>query len=195
MIAAAHSLPWIIAFALGDSQTGLYFGCAMLVRIGAPLLVAIQNVLTPRAAAAFADQGLAGLRHVVRQTTLGLAVGMGLFATLLALGGGALLELFLGADYAGQREVVALLALNELAVASMLGAASGLTVLERTELLFRSHLAGIVVTVTLAFLLIGEFGLPGAAMAQVAGTAVVALLTMCCYRHVVRNIGISPIIV
>ena len=132
---------------------------------------------------------------MVRQTTIGLALGMGLFATLLVLGGGSLLELFLGADYGGQQKVVALLAMNELAFASMLGAASGLTVLERTELLFRSHLAGILVTVTTAFLLIGEFGLPGAAMAQLAGTAVVSLLTICCYRHVVRNLRISPIIV
>ncbi len=187
-IAAAHSLPWIIAFALNESQAGIYFGCATLVRIGAPLLVAIQNVLVPRSAVAFAESGLKGLQHVVKRTTVGFVVSMGGVATLLAFGGDFLVQLFLGADYGGQQTVIALLALNELAFASTLGAASGLTVLERSDLLFRSHLAGILVTVATALALIGEYGLLGAAVAQLAGTVVGSVIIVFCYQRVVRTL-------
>ncbi len=185
MIAAGHSLPWIIAWKLGESNTGVYFGCATLVNIGAPLLVAAQNVLSPRSATAFAESGLDGLRQVVRRATVGMVLCMGIFAILLAVGGHYLVEVFFGAAYAGQGAVVTLLAMNGLAYASMLGAASGLTVLERTELLFRAHLVGILVTVTMAFALIGPFGLSGAAVAQLAGTVSGSIIAITCYRRVV----------
>ncbi|NOY30434.1 MAG: lipopolysaccharide biosynthesis protein [Planctomycetes bacterium] len=188
MIASGYSLPWIIALLLDQSQTGIYFGCATLVRIGAPLLVAIQNVLSPRSATAFAESGLPGLRRVVRRATVGLLLGMGLFTALIAFGGDWLVGIFFGAEYGGQWGVVALLASNELAFALMLGAASGLTVLERTEFLFRSHLMGILVTVTMAFTLVGPLGLPGAAVAQLAGTLVASTITIICYRRVVRKL-------
>ncbi len=187
-IVAAQSLPWVIAFALNESQVGIFFGCTMLVRIGAPFLVAIQNVLAPRSAEAFAESGLAGLRRVVKQTTVGLVLVMGVFATFLVFGGDFLVRSFFGTDYGGQQAVVALLAMSELAYASMLGAASGLTVLERSDLLFRSHLIGILVTVAMAFALIGEYGLPGAAAAQLAGTAIGSVAAIYCYRGVVRNL-------
>jgi len=185
MIVAGYSLPWIIAWALNESLTGIYVGCATLVHIGAPLLVAIQNVLSPRSATAFAESGLTGLRRVVRRTTIGLVLGMGVFSILLAIGGTYLVEFFFGADFGGQREVVGLLAMNELAFAIMLGAAAGLTVLERTELLFRSHLVGILVTVSMAFALIGPYGLAGAAVAQLSGTLVGSVIAIVCYRRVV----------
>ncbi len=188
MIASAYSLPWIIALALDESQTGIYFGCATLVHIGAPFLVAVQNVLAPRAATAFAKSGLSGLRQVVRQTTVGLVLGMGVFAVGLALGGSWLVGIFFGPEYGGQWEVVALLAMGELAFASMLGASSGLTVLERPDLLFRSHLAGILVMVAMAFMLIGPWGLPGAAVAQLSGTLVAAATAIFSYRRVVREL-------
>jgi O-antigen/teichoic acid export membrane protein len=187
-IVAGYSLPWIIAWMQNESKTGIYFGCATLVRIGAPFLVAVQNVLVPRSATAFAESGLDGLRRVVRRVTVGLVMGTGMFTIFLAVFGHYLVELFFGPDYAGQGAVVALLAMNELAFASMLGAASGLTVLERSELLFRSNLAAILVTVTLAWILISQLGLPGAAMAQFSGTFVGSLIAILYYRRVVSTL-------
>jgi len=188
MIAAAHSLPWIIALALDETQTGIYFGCATLVHIGAPFLVAVQNILAPRSAAAFAESGLSGLRRVVRRTTVGLVLGMGVFTALIAIGGGWLVGIFFGADYGGQWQVVALLAMGELAYASMLGASSGLTVLERADLLFRSHLVGILVMVVMAFALIGPWGLLGAAVAQLSGSLAASGVAIFCYRRVVSKL-------
>ena len=78
--------------------------------------------------------------------------------------------------------------MNELAYASMMGAASGLTVLERSELLFRSHLVGILVTVMLAWILIGQFCLPGAAMAQLSGTFAGSMIAIFYYRRVVSKL-------
>ncbi len=77
--------------------------------------------------------------------------------------------------------------MNQLAYASTMGAATGLTVLERAELLFRSQLVGILVTVTLACVLIGRLGLPGAAIAQFAGTFAGSMITILYYRRVVRQ--------
>ncbi len=192
MIVGGISLPWIIAWMLDESQTGIYFSCSTLVQIGAPIMVAAQNVLSPRSATAFAQSGLDGLLRVVRLATAGLAIGMGLFLSLVAIGGHYLVTFFFGSAFAGQGTVVAVLATSQLSYALTIGAASGLTVLERAELLFRSQSIGILVTVTFAFALIGPFGLPGAAVAQFAGTCAGSIITFLYYRRVVRQLQAAP---
>ncbi|NOY42708.1 MAG: oligosaccharide flippase family protein [Planctomycetes bacterium] len=187
MIVAAYSLPWVIAIAIDESQTGIYSACATLVCLGAPLLVAVQNVLTPQSASAFAEQGLAGLRRVVKKATLGLALGMGCFAIFLAIAGDLLVRLFFGADYGGQQTVITLLVIAELVYALTLGAATALTVLERTDLLFRSHLVGVLVTLTIAITFVGKYGLLAAATAQFAGTTIGSAIALLCYRNIVGN--------
>ena len=151
-------------------------------------MVAVRNVLAPRAATEYAESGLDGLQRVVRQSTIGLSLGMGLFATFLLFGGDSLLRLCFGVDYGGHQLVIVLLAISEWAFASMLGAASGLTVLERTNLIFRSDLIGILVTVTMAIPLISNFGLTGAAVAQLSGRVIGSVIVIACYRSVIRRL-------
>ncbi len=188
MMAGGQTLPWIIAFLLSESATGVYAACATLVCIGAPLLVAVQNVLGPRAALVFSESGLTGLRGVVRKTTISVVSLMGLFVALLVVFGDPLMRLSFGAEYTGYQGVVVFLALSELAYASMLGAYSGLMVLERSDLLFRSNLAGILVTLALAVVSIREFGLPGAAAAHFIGATVSAVIAIFYYGRVVREL-------
>ncbi len=188
MIVAAYSLPWVIAIALDETQTGIYSACTTLACIGAPLLVAVQNVLAPRSASAFAERGLAGLRHVVMKATVGLTLGMGGFTIMLAIGGDQLVRLFFGPDYGGQQTVITLLVIAELAYALTLGAATALTVLERTDLLFRSHLVGGLITMTIAITFVGEYGLLAAAVSQFAGSTIGAAVAIFCYRSAIGSI-------
>jgi O-antigen/teichoic acid export membrane protein len=187
MIGGAQSLLWIITIALGDVKTGVYAACATLVCIGNPFLVAMHNVLVPRTSAVFAESGRAGLRRVVARTTIALIMTMTWFSVVLAIFGEWLVRTLYGAEFGGHQSVVTLLALSELAFAAILAVGAGLTVLERSDLLFRSHVTGLFVTIGLALALTGPLGLTGAALARFAGTATTATIIALCYRRISRD--------
>ena len=183
LITSAQSLPWFIAIKLGESSTGRYAACAMLVRLAAPLMAAVQNLLAPRSAEAYARSGLSGLQRVVTKTTVVLTVGHGLFTIVLMAAGAPMTALLFGSDFSGLGTVIALLALSELAHAVSLGSGSGLTVLERSDLFLKSYLTGVVATLAAAIPMITSYGLAGAASAQLAGNAIGAAACILCYRR------------
>ncbi|WP_146452996.1 lipopolysaccharide biosynthesis protein [Bythopirellula polymerisocia] len=184
-IAAVQSLPWVIAAFLGEAQTGVYSACAALVGLSAPLMVAVQNVLSPKSASAYAEEGILGLERVVRKTTLILALGMGLLPLTLYVAGDQFLSLSFGSKFTGHQNLLVLLAMGEMVFALGIGAISGLTVLERTDLLFRSNLASILTTLSLAIPLVGSFGLIGAAVSRLLGISVGSAFAIMCYRRLI----------
>lgn len=186
-IAAAQSLPWIIAAFLGEAQTGVYSACATLVGLSAPLMVAVQNVLGPQTASAYAEKGVAGLQRVASKTTLVLALGMGLLPVVLFVAGDLFIHVTYGSEYTGHRTLLVLLALGEFAFALGIGATSVLTVLERTDLLFRSNLASILTTFSLAIPLVGRYGLIGAAVARLLGISLGSGIAIYCYLRLITE--------
>lgn len=186
-VAAAQALPWIIALKLDESATGIYAACAMLVGLGAPLLVAVQNVLAPRSAEAYATEGLEGLRRVVRKTTIILGLGIGSLVLTLLVAGEWIVTFFFGSDFAGHGKVVAMLGTSELLYALALGATSACTVLERSDLLFRCHLTGTLVTLAAAWPLVGRYGPAGAAASQMAGIGIGAVCVVASYWVLIRR--------
>jgi len=192
-IAAVQSLPWIIAAFLGEAQTGIFSACATLVGLSAPLMVAVQNVLSPKAATAYAEMKIPGLQRVVGKTTLILALGMGLLPFVLFVAGDQIISMSYGSQYTGHQSLLVLLALGELVFALGIGASSGLTVLERADLLFRAHLASIATTLLLAIPLVGRFDLIGAALARLLGITVGTAFAIASYRQLIieRNALLS----
>jgi O-antigen/teichoic acid export membrane protein len=49
-VIAANAMPWAIAFWLGPTATGIFAACDSILRFTNPILIAIRNVLTPKAA-------------------------------------------------------------------------------------------------------------------------------------------------
>lgn len=190
-IAAVQALPWFVAFQLDETATGVYAACAMLVGLGSPLLVAVQNVLAPRSAEAYANEGLEGLRRVVRKTTLVLGLGIGTLVLTLVVAGEWIVTFFFGSDFAGHGKVIAMLGMSEWLFALALGASSACTVLERSDLLFRCHIIGTSVTLTAAWPLISSYGLAGAAAAQMAGIGVGGFCLVVSYLFLVRRSAAS----
>jgi O-antigen/teichoic acid export membrane protein len=165
-------MPWLIGFAAGAAATGLYGGCATLVGVTNILVHGAGNYMRPKAAHAFAADGVAALRNVLLLTG-------GVFVTvfgLLCLGflaTGDLLAVFVfGPEFRGTGWLLTLLAAN--VVVGSLGyvAGSGLWALGQPRASMMADACMLVATLVSAFLLIGPYGPVGAALAALIGTTI-----------------------
>jgi len=106
------------------------------------------------------------------QASLLLAGGMVLFFLLVVLVGEDILQLlYPGQEYAGHSRTIRALALLPLAAAVGLPPYSALTSIGRSREIFLTGALGTAVTAILAWRLIPEWGLEGAAWAHLSGTA------------------------
>ncbi len=175
--AAVHGniVPWLLAFMLSTTATGLFAACATIVALANPLLLGIGNLLTPSVASAFAEEGKCKVRRVVLTATAVLGVAVIVLGAMMILFGDDLLRLFFGSSYAGQQATLAILVLAMIAEAVGLPAYNGLWALERPTANFFSMAAGLAVTVAVASLLVMSYGSLGAACGVLAGRAIASL--------------------
>lgn len=185
---SAHSLPWIIAAALGTHATGAFAACEALVRLANPVIVALTNLLTPQVARAFAERGVAGVRRVVNAAMLTVAVFMALFLAGIFVAGSWLLDALFGGAYAAYWPTLLVLAAAQGAMFLSLGPSRGLMVFERTDACLRADVADFVVRLALTVLLVEAFGALGAAWGAAAGNSVLTILMIGSYWAVARRI-------
>jgi len=160
-------MTWLLLF-LGISATGLYSGLSYLVNVCNPFLLGMNNLATPLAANARNRAGMRGLRRVVWQFTVLLALALGLHTLLVAVFGNWAAGVLLGPDYVGHLPVLILLALIALATGLSLGSGIGLWALDRSDINFVAALAAFVVGLLAAALFLPLFGVLGAALAGLA---------------------------
>ena len=61
-LASGYGMPWMLALFLGTAATGRYAACLSIVMIANPLLIGLNNFLSPQAIHAYHTHGLGGLR-------------------------------------------------------------------------------------------------------------------------------------
>jgi O-antigen/teichoic acid export membrane protein len=163
---------WLLAWIAGTTATGVYAACMSVVSLANPMLLGSSNILNARAALAF-KEGAARLRREAIRDSLLLGTAMMLFSALIVFAGEDLMHLlYPGQEYAGYGDTVTVLALAPLAVALGLPAWSGLTSIGRTREVFLTGVLGVALTAVLAWVLVADWGLQGAAYAFVGGTVV-----------------------
>jgi O-antigen/teichoic acid export membrane protein len=170
LLAAAYTVPWLLAFFSGTEETGRFAACMSVVMVVNPVLIGLNNFLGPQAIQIYQREGLLPLRRLTWRFSWTLVGSLSLIVLLLWLTGGDILVRIYGEKFSGNELIVAILAGNILATALGMGIENGLTALHRPDLIFWSQLVGLVVTLAAAVPWILQQGVVGAAWAVVAGT-------------------------
>lgn len=171
-----YILPWMLAAAAGTEGTGFFAAAMTLVGVANIFNTGMANFLTPKAAKVYVDEGAHGLRRVIIRMSLIFLIAIGGFVAMLAIFGGLIAVQLYGDKYTGLQSAMTILALAKLFDSFAIVASNGLFVMERIKDNFWVDVILMVVTITVAILLIYPFGVIGAVWTTLAGAAISAVL-------------------
>jgi O-antigen/teichoic acid export membrane protein len=167
--------PWLLTLFHGKAANGVLGACGTVIFLSNPLLIGLGNFLGPKCVHAHAGDGIAGMARVVRKATLFFLVTMGAFCVMMFAGGGWLLRLLFGEEFAGYGPIIGVWALAQLAWSIRIPAEYGMNALERPDIGFKSLMLMLLVTLTGGVWLTWRFGpagvVTGIALGQAAARA------------------------
>ena len=155
--------PWLLAAFHGVASTGVWAACLGVVSVGNPVLLGIQNLVGPKIAHVYAAEGPRALHRLVLKITAVVATPMSLLCLVMFIWGGRFLALLYGRQYAGNRLIVAILALNLLVTAVAFSFSRALFAIDRANVDFLVNFTALFIMVTLGLWLVRAFGPIGAA--------------------------------
>ncbi len=169
-----YLMPWILNLAVSTAAAGVLGACITLINLANLFLTAIANILTPRAAQAFAQGGVSDLRRVLVLAAAALLPALALFCLIIFAIGSRLAVFVYGEQYAGTGLILSVLSLSILAngVGTLVG--NGLWAIDQPRANFVADVCCLSVTLGVAALSVSALGTLGAAAALLAGTSVSA---------------------
>jgi O-antigen/teichoic acid export membrane protein len=162
--ASTNLYPWLLAFFHGAAAAGTFAACMGVVSASNPVLLGIQNLIGPKIAHEYAQNGPIALRRLVLRISAIIALPLSLLTLALILWGDRLVGMLYGHQYTGNMPVVAALACNLLVTAVAFAFSRALFAVERADLDFRLNLAAIAIMATLGLWLVRSYGPLGAAL-------------------------------
>ena len=163
-----------------------------VVSIGNPALLGIQNLVGPKIAHKYAAKGSAALHRLVLKITAVVATAMSLLCLAMFIWGGHLLTLLYGRQYAGNRLIVAILALNFLAGALGFSFSRALFAIDRADVDCLVNFAALFIMVTLGLWLVRAFGPLGAAFGLLGATAAASILRVAAFLRLSAAFSTAP---
>jgi O-antigen/teichoic acid export membrane protein len=188
-VVAGNAMPWLVVIWLGPSGTGVYAACDAILRFANPIIVSLNNVLTPRLAIGFKKGGKAELNRIVWQTNGFLSLFLLVFCFLVAVGGKWIMHTSFGSDYSGYSAALVVLAIGQLIDLLSLASSRALMVLNLARVNLYAESFGLTVSLIAAVLLIPLYGILGAAIANLAGCLALTVATVGAYHVAVRDGG------
>jgi O-antigen/teichoic acid export membrane protein len=180
-VLASNVMLWIVAFWLGPTATGIFAACDSILRFANPIVVSLNNILTPWAAIGLNKGGKAELRRIVWKATTVLVLFLSAFSLLTAVTGGWILNHSFGAVYAGSWATLVVLSINQLIAKLSIPAGRALLVLDRSSINMAAEAAGLLTSLAAAPLLIPRYGILGAACSLLAGSAAMSGVNIATY--------------
>ncbi|MGH1571171.1 lipopolysaccharide biosynthesis protein [Methylobacterium sp. P31] len=168
-----YCLYLLLALSGGMESAGVFAACFALASITNPVVLALANILTPRATVALAKGGQSQMiRECIKDTALLVFAVSLVYVLVLCLGDEALRVFFPRQQFAGHGDTVAIIALALSTLALGLPPASALTSMKRANTLFVTTLSGTFCTLTLTALFAPTHGAQAAACGMLVGAAV-----------------------
>ncbi len=167
---------WLIAIVLGTASTGVYAACLAIVLLCNPFMLAVGNILTPRAAETFANRGRDALRRLIHRAAGILAIAMALYCLILAMGGNWLARAIYGDEYGSHGLLILILGLSFFASAITMAFTDGIRALGRSDIEFKTMALDALLTIGLGVMGLITFGLIGLASASLAGSIAALVL-------------------
>ena len=185
--ASHYLMPWVVALVDGEAATGIFAAGSTLVGIANMFVLGLAHYVCPKAAEAFHDRGVPGLRRVLRAATLVFSVVLAPFAALCWAFGDELSTLIFTDAFAGAGMVLAVLAINMWANALSITCGNGLWAVERPDANFTADVISLLVVGVCTAALIGAYGVVGAAAAMAIGGWVDVIARYVALRGVLRQ--------
>jgi len=185
-------MPWVIALARGEAATGMFAACNTLINCAAMYVTGVTNVLTPRAARAYARGGVAALAQVLKQTAILFAITLGAFCVLILLSGDLPTRMIYGSRYTGTGPVLALLAMALFCNSLGITAGNGLWAVGRPAANLRADVCTLAVTLTVLLVAVGSLGVVGAAIALLAGAVTGAAVRAATLWRLLASLNAQP---
>ena len=160
---------WLMAFVLGNKATGIFAACMTVVHLSNPFVLGMGQVLTPRVAQAWADNGSWELHRVMRKATIFLGITLSTFCVGAFFFGEEALKIFYGSQYDGNRYIITVLSITILTSVLGMPATSGLLALKRPDGILKTNVAAILLTATVASALVHPFGVLGVTCGLLCG--------------------------
>lgn len=185
---APYVMPWFVASVEGAAATGLLAASTTLVGLANMFVMGVANFLSPRAAKAYAEGGVMALKNIIVATGSVFAGTLGLFSLVMCFLGGDVAAVVYGESYRAAGPVMAVLAFGLLATGLGVTAGNGLWAIDRPAANFRADVCALIATIVLSAVLIGPYGVMGAALATTLGAAVDALIRGGILFHEMRRL-------
>ena len=186
MVGSLHGMlpSLMLALLAGASAAGVYAAHLNIALVAHPLMLAVSNLLMPRAAHAWSIGGVGAVVRLVRTAALAMTGVLAVFVATLALWGERIVSLVYGAKFAGQADVLVVLSASMIFWAVSVACACGLTALRYPRGSFVATLGGTCAAALTVLLLVPIWPVLGAAMGVFVGGATAAALHVAAFvRH------------
>ena len=178
---------WLIALISDTASAGVFAACLAVVLLCNPLMLAVGNLLTPRAAQALARDGHAAMRRLIVRAAAALAAALGLFCIVLLLCGDWIMwRLYEGQEYTGHTTLLVLLGLTFLLSAVGMAVNDGIRAMGRADLEFASTLLDTLLTIALGAVGLLKFGLVGLGWAMLIGSVAAVAYQIAAFVRISR---------
>jgi glycosyltransferase involved in cell wall biosynthesis/O-antigen/teichoic acid export membrane protein len=182
-----HAMNWMLALMVGTYATGVFVAGESIVLLSNPIILGIGNLLSAETAQAYARGGKAQVKKVTIRAAAWMVGAMAPLYVVLVMASDALIWLFYGAEYEGTGRFIVVLAACTFAWAITAAVGKGLLAIERSDIVFRGTLAGLVVTLALGLPLVSSWEAIGAAWALLFGSFACAALQSIAFIWLVRK--------
>jgi O-antigen/teichoic acid export membrane protein len=173
---------WLLAVLVGTNATGEFVAYLNLALLANPLIFAVGNLLTPRAAHALARGGPHAAQVLVLRVLLYFVALMSIFALGLSFGGHAIVQFVYGKSFVAEK-IAGLLGLAAIAWSITATCASGLIALGRPRWGFLATCIGSIVTAVAILILAPIWTVYGATLGIVLGSATAAAIHAWAFIH------------
>lgn len=170
-----YIMPWVLYVVHGEAATGFLASCSVIVGVANILLSGISDFLTPRAAAAWSEGGLQGLRKVLHRAAGFSALAIGSVCVVSWLFGEQVISLLYDGRFPGAGELVVLLTLSVLANAMGSVAGNGLWALNQPRANFVADMITLTSAIAAALVFVKPQGPKGAAIAILVASVIGAV--------------------
>jgi O-antigen/teichoic acid export membrane protein len=182
-----YTMPWVLFLMHGERATGYLASCSVIVGIANILLSGMSDFLSPRAASAFVEGGIAQLRRVLVKMLRLSILSIGTVCIIAAFFGEPIIAALYDGRFPGAGRMVFLLTLSVLANAIGMAAGTGLWALDKPRANFTADMLTLVIAIAAAPILVAPYGAIGAAMATLVASVSGAIFRQTTFHQVVTQ--------
>lgn len=181
-----YIMSWILGLTVSAAAAGVLGACVTLVNIANLFLLSVDRVLMPRTAQAFARGGCDALGRELKFAAGFVLPAVAALCLIVFVMGSRIAVFVFGDQYGGQGPVLSMLALVTFMNSVGMIVGTGLWAIDRPRINFLADLATLVVTTVAAFMLIGPYGVFGAALATFLGASTGSIVRTLILIHALK---------